>query len=79
MARAALEGGATWLAVALVEEGVELREAGIEAPVLVLSEPPAEAMAAVVARGLTPTVYTPAGWPPPTGPPPPPAPCSTST
>ena len=34
VARAALEGGATWLAVALVEEGVELREAGIDAPVL---------------------------------------------
>jgi alanine racemase len=32
VARAALEGGADWLAVALVEEGVALREAGIEAP-----------------------------------------------
>ena len=41
VARAALEGGASWLGVALVEEGVELREAGITAPVLVLSEPPA--------------------------------------
>ncbi len=35
-----MEAGATWLAVALVEEGVRLREAGIEAPILVLSEPP---------------------------------------
>ncbi len=61
VARAALEGGATWLGVALVEEGVELRDAGIEAPVLVLSEPTADAMATVVARGLTPTVYTPTG------------------
>ena len=42
VARAALEGGATWLAVALVEEGVNLREAGIEAPILLLSEPPVE-------------------------------------
>jgi alanine racemase len=58
MARAALEGGATWLAVALVEEGVTLREAGIEAPILLLSEPPAEAMDEAVARGLVPTVYT---------------------
>ncbi len=32
VARAALAGGAEWLAVALVEEGVELREAGIDAP-----------------------------------------------
>jgi alanine racemase len=58
VARAALEGGAVWLAVALVEEGVALRDAGIGAPVLVLSEPTPEAMATVVARGLTPTLYT---------------------
>ena len=37
VARAALEGGASWLAVALVEEGLELRAAGITAPVLLLS------------------------------------------
>jgi len=58
VARAALEGGATWLGVALVEEGVVLRDAGIDAPVLVLSEPTAEAMGDVVGRGLTPTLYT---------------------
>ena len=58
VARAALEGGATWLGVALVEEGVELRDAGIEAPILVLSEPPLDAMDEVVGRRLTPTVYT---------------------
>jgi alanine racemase len=58
VARAALEGGATWLAVALVEEGVTLREAGIDAPILLLSEPPVEAMAEAVARRLVPTVYT---------------------
>src|ERR1700730_29928 len=37
-ARAALDGGAAWLAVALVEEGVTLREAGVDAPILLLSE-----------------------------------------
>jgi alanine racemase len=58
VARAALDGGATWLAVALVEEGVALRDAGIDAPVLVLSEPPPSAMSDVVERGLTPTLYT---------------------
>ena len=47
--------GPTWLAVALVEEGAELRDAGIDAPVLLLSEPPAGAMDDVVALGLTPT------------------------
>ena len=58
-ANAALAGGATWLAVALVEEGVVLREAGIDAPVLVLSEPPTAAAIAMVAHDLTPTVYRP--------------------
>jgi alanine racemase len=61
VAEAALEGGATWLAVALVEEGVSLRQAGIGAPVLLLSEPPVEAMAEAVARRLVPTVYTDGG------------------
>ena len=61
LARAALAGGASWLAVALVEEGVALRDAGIEAPVLLLSEPPTGAMAEAVAHGLVPTVYTPEG------------------
>jgi len=58
VARAALEGGATWLAVALVEEGAQLRHAGIDAPVLLLSEPPPGAMADVVGLRLTPTLYT---------------------
>jgi len=61
VSRAALEGGASWLAVALVEEGIALRQAGISAPVLVLSEPPADAMAEVVAHGLVPTLYTRSG------------------
>ncbi len=57
-ARAALDGGATWLAVALVEEGAVLRAAGIEAPVLVLSEPPADTMVEAHRLGLTPTLYS---------------------
>ena len=40
VARAALEAGAEGLCVALVQEGVALRQAGILAPVLVLSEQP---------------------------------------
>ena len=40
VARAALEAGAPWLGVALVEEGIELRDAGITAPILVLTESP---------------------------------------
>ncbi len=61
VARAALEGGAEWLAVALVEEGRELRAAGIDAPVLVLSEPAPSAMQEVVEYSLTPTLYTAVG------------------
>jgi len=58
MAVAFLEGGASCLAVALVEEGIQLREAGIDAPILILSEPPREAMAEVMRFDLTPTLYT---------------------
>jgi len=60
VARAALDAGATWLGVALVAEGAALREAGIEAPILLLSEPAPAAAGAVVAHRLTPVVYTPA-------------------
>jgi alanine racemase len=58
VAKAALAGGATHLGVALAEEGHQLREAGIEAPILVLSEPPAGAMSLVVEDRLTPSLYT---------------------
>ncbi|MCB1013554.1 MAG: alanine racemase [Acidimicrobiales bacterium] len=61
VARAALGAGATWLAVALVDEGVALRRAGLDAPVLVLSEPRPEEMARVVEHDLTATVYSLAG------------------
>ena len=57
VAGAALEGGAGRLAVALVTEGARLREAGVEAPILLLSEPVTEAAAEVVRWELTPTVY----------------------
>jgi alanine racemase len=58
VARAAVEAGATWLGVALVEEGVRLRDAGLTAPVLVLTEFPPGSEKEALAAGLTPTVYT---------------------
>jgi alanine racemase len=61
VARAAQANGARWLAVALVEEGVALRQAGVEGPVLVLCEPAERAMGPCAAFGLTPTVYSSAG------------------
>jgi alanine racemase len=61
VAQAALEAGAAWLGVALVEEGESLRDAGIDAPILVLSEPSPAAADAVVQHRLTPVVYTPSG------------------
>ena len=60
-ARAALAGGATWLAVALVEEGIELRQAGVTAPILLLSEPRPTEMVEVVAYDLRPSVYSATG------------------
>ena len=56
--RATLAAGATGLCVALTQEGIELRESGITAPVLVLSEQPADNAGAIIANDLTPTVYT---------------------
>ena len=57
VARVAMEAGAAGLCVALVQEGVALREAGIDAPILVLSEPPPEMAPLVVRHRLTPTVF----------------------
>lgn len=57
-AEAALAGGADGLCVALVQEGVELRRAGIEAPVLVLSEQPIDQVGELVAHGLVATAYS---------------------
>ncbi len=58
VARAALDAGATWCGVALVEEGLELRAAGVEAPILVLSEFPPDAEAVALAHRLTPSLYS---------------------
>jgi alanine racemase len=57
VARAALEAGATRIGGALGEEGLGLRERGIEAPIRVRSEGPAGSERA--RRRLTPSVYTP--------------------
>jgi len=58
VARAAMSAGAEGLCVALVPEGIELRRAGIDAPILLLSEQPPEAASHIIEHRLTPTVYT---------------------
>lgn len=58
--RAALEAGAHGLAVVCVDEGEELRRAGISAPVLVLGNTSPSDAERVVALGLRPAV---GGWP----------------
>lgn len=50
--------GADQFAVATVEEGVELREAGITWPILLLSEPPMECVETLVRNEIMPSVYT---------------------
>lgn len=56
VARAARSAGATGLCVALVHEGVGLRAAGIDGPVLVLSEQPPLQLPDALAADLTLTV-----------------------
>lgn len=58
IAEAALASGADCLAVALVQEGIELRRAGIENPILVLSEQPESQVGDIVSHGLIATVYS---------------------
>ena len=44
--------------MALVDEGVELRQHGVAAPVLLLSECGPDAVETALAYGLTPTLYS---------------------
>ncbi|MFA5836799.1 MAG: alanine racemase [Bellilinea sp.] len=59
VARVALEAGATRLAVHRLTEGIELRQAGIEAPVLVMGYTPPTGADAFVQWNLTPSTITP--------------------
>jgi alanine racemase len=59
-ARAALAGGATWLGVAKVAEGLSLRAAGLDAPILVCLGVPGEPYGQAITAGLDLTAG--AGW-----------------
>ncbi|SEN38894.1 alanine racemase [Lihuaxuella thermophila] len=58
VAQAALEAGAVYLGVAFVDEGIQLRNAGIEAPILVLGYTPPYAARDAIRHRLTITVYS---------------------
>ena len=58
VSEAAIAAGADWLAVALVEEGAVLRKAGIQAPILLLSQPRLADLAAVVRYDLRATIHS---------------------
>jgi len=59
VAAIASAAGADWLCVNQVDEGVALREAGHEAPILILGYVELGRLADVVAHGLRPVVYNP--------------------
>ncbi|MDI3534788.1 MAG: alanine racemase [Thermosediminibacterales bacterium] len=57
-AEIALKNGAEWLAVATIQEGINLRNQGIRAPVLILGYTPLESLDLVVENNLSQAVYT---------------------
>jgi alanine racemase len=58
IARTVMQNGADSLAVARVEEGLELRRAGIRAPILILGYTPARWFEALTADQLMPTLFS---------------------
>lgn len=60
VARALEEAGATWLAVADIEEGIELRQAGVRARILIFGALSVSDLEGVFTYDLTPTVASPA-------------------
>lgn len=57
VAPAALDAGAVGLCVALADEGIDLRQAGITAPILVMSEQPSSQYGAMIEHELIATMY----------------------
>jgi alanine racemase len=60
VARALVDAGASWLAVADIEEGLELREAGIPGRILVFGALSVSDVAGLFTHALTPTLSSPA-------------------
>lgn len=59
VAIAAIKSGADFLAVASIQEGIELRESGIVAPILSLSLPTPDEIPSIIVHSITPLVFDP--------------------
>ena len=59
VSKAAIGAGADRLAVSTVAEGVELRKAGVNAPILVLAQPPRQTIPHLLGYRITPSIYEP--------------------
>lgn len=57
ISRAAIEAGVSGLCVATTAEGVELRDAGIAAPILIFGQQPPNEIDALIRHNISPTVY----------------------
>jgi len=58
VAQAALRAGASWLGVARLEEAVELRQAGLDAPILLLGYTPPGRLEEAISAGLSLAAWT---------------------
>jgi alanine racemase len=58
VARASLQGGATWLGVARTEEALNLREAGLDCPILVLGYSPAGKVSEAIIHNVSLTLWS---------------------
>ncbi|MDR2672313.1 MAG: alanine racemase [Coriobacteriales bacterium] len=58
VAKVAMRSGSKYLGVASVCEGIELRRAGIDAPIIILAEPPIDSIAEILHYDLVPALYT---------------------
>ncbi len=57
VAQAALDAGATWCGVARVKEALELRQAGLNCPILILGYPPENSYQEMIAERVSMTVW----------------------
>lgn len=59
IAKTATNCGAAYLGVATVDEAVDIRKAGINTDILILSQPPASAISLLLEYNIMPAIYTP--------------------